>query len=182
MRLKGGDPFVFGRGGEEAQALVQAQIPFRLIPGISAGIGGLGYAGIPVTHREVNHAVTFVTGHLAGKDTPELLDWSAIARATPVIVIYMAMSRLEAIADLLMQAGRDGGEKLAIVTHATMPEQRVVTGTLGSAAALAAKYDLQPPSIIVIGDVVDLHNELSWFGAAFEAKTENLPSVPAIRR
>ena len=128
--LKGGDPFVFGRGGEEAQALVQAQIPFRLIPGISAGIGGLGYAGIPVTHREVNHAVTFVTGHLAGKGTPELLDWGAIAKATPVIVIYMAMSRLGAIADLLMQAGRDGGEKIAIVTHATMPEQRVVTGTL----------------------------------------------------
>jgi uroporphyrin-III C-methyltransferase len=168
LRLKGGDPFVFGRGGEEAQALVQARIPFRLIPGISAGIGGLGYAGIPVTHREVNHAVTFVTGHLAGKDAPELLDWGAIAQATPVIVIYMAMSRLEAIADLLMQAGRDSGEKIAIVTHATMPEQRVVTGTLGAAAVLAAKYNLQPPSIIVIGDVVDLHSELSWFGAAFE--------------
>ena len=168
LRLKGGDPFVFGRGGEEAQVLVQAQIPFRLIPGISAGIGGLGYAGIPVTHREVNHAVTFVTGHLAGKDAPELLDWGAIAKATPVIVIYMAMSRLEAIADLLMQAGRDRGEKIAIVTHATMPEQRVVTGTLGSAAALAAKHNLQPPSIIVIGDVVDLHGELSWFGTAFE--------------
>ena len=170
LRLKGGDPFVFGRGGEEAQALVQAQIPFRLIPGISAGIGGLGYAGIPVTHREVNHAVTFVTGHLAGKDTPELLDWAAIAKATPVIVIYMAMNRLAAIADLLMQAGRDNCEKIAIVTHATMPEQRVVTGSLGAAAALADKHDLQPPSIIVIGEVVDLHNELSWFGAAFEGQ------------
>jgi uroporphyrin-III C-methyltransferase len=170
LRLKGGDPFVFGRGGEEAQSLVQAQIPFRLIPGISAGIGGLGYAGIPVTHREVNHAVTFVTGHLAGKNAPELLDWASIAKATPVIVIYMAMSRLAAIADLLMQAGRDAGEKIAIVTHATMPEQRVVTGTLGAAAALVAKYDLQPPSIIVIGDVVDLHDELAWFGAAFKAQ------------
>ena len=169
LRLKGGDPFVFGRGGEEAQALVQAQIPFRLIPGISAGIGGLGYAGIPVTHREVNHAVTFVTGHLAGKDEPELLDWSAIAKATPVIVIYMAMSRLEAIGDLLMQAGRNSSEKIAIVTHATMPEQRVVTGTLGTAAVLAAKYNLQPPSIVIIGDVVNLHSELSWFGTAFKS-------------
>lgn len=168
LRLKGGDPFVFGRGGEEAQMLVRAEVPFRLIPGISAGIGGLGYAGIPVTHREVNHAVTFVTGHLAGKDTPELMDWAAIAKATPVIVIYMAMSRLASIADLLIAAGRAPNEKIAIVTHATMPEQRVVTGELGAAAALAAEYDLEPPSIIVIGDVVDLHAELSWFARPFD--------------
>ena len=85
---------MFGRGGEEAQALVAADIPFRMIPGISAGVGGLGYAGIPATHRDVNHAVTFVTGHLAGKGQAELLDWASIAKASPVIVIYMAMSRL----------------------------------------------------------------------------------------
>ena len=169
LRLKGGDPFIFGRGGEEAQALVAADIPFRLIPGISAGVGGLGYAGIPATHREVNHAVTFVTGHLAGKSSDkgeaELLDWTAIAKASPVIVIYMAMSRLSVIADLLMQAGRAADEPVAIVTHATTPKQRIATGTLADAAAMAERHGLEPPSIIVIGGVVDLAETLNWFGA-----------------
>ena len=164
LRLKGGDPFIFGRGGEEAQALVAADIPFRLIPGISAGVGGLGYAGIPATHREVNHAVTFVTGHLAGKGEAELLDWAAIAKASPVIVIYMAMSRLGVIADLLMAAGRPAEEPVAIVTHATTPRQKIATGTLAEAAQLAEAHGLEPPSIIVIGGVVDLAETLSWFG------------------
>ena len=168
LRLKGGDPFVFGRGGEEAQALVAAAVPFRVIPGISAGIGGLGYAGIPATHRDVNHAVTFVTGHLAGKSSEggkaELLDWAAIAKASPVIVIYMAMSRLAVIADLLMQAGRAADEPVAIVTHATTPQQKIVTGKLAAAADLAAAHKLEPPSIIVIGEVVNLADTLGWFG------------------
>ena len=164
LRLKGGDPFIFGRGGEEAQALAAADIPFRLIPGISAGVGGLGYAGIPATHREVNHAVTFVTGHLAGKGEAELLDWAAIVKASPVIVIYMAMSRLGVIADLLMAAGRPADEPVAIVTHATTPRQRIATGTLAEAAQLAETQALEPPSIIVIGGVVDLAETLSWFG------------------
>ncbi len=164
LRLKGGDPFIFGRGGEEAQSLVMADIPFRIIPGISAGVGGLGYAGIPTTHREVNHAVTFVTGHLAGKGQAELLDWDAIAKASPVIVVYMAMSRLGVIADLLMAAGRSDKEAVAIVTHATLPQQQVVTGQLGDAAQLVEKHKLEPPSIIVIGGVVDLAETLRWFG------------------
>ena len=164
LRLKGGDPFIFGRGGEEAQALVAADISFRMIPGISAGVGGLGYAGIPATHRDVNHAVTFVTGHLAGKGEAELLDWASIAKASPVIVIYMAMSRLAVIADLLMQAGRSADEPVAIVTHATTPRQRVATGRLADAAQLAADNGLEPPSIIVIGAVVDLAETLHWFG------------------
>ncbi|MDA8776303.1 uroporphyrinogen-III C-methyltransferase [Alphaproteobacteria bacterium] len=164
LRLKGGDPFIFGRGGEEAQALVAADISFRMIPGISAGVGGLGYAGIPATHRDVNHAVTFVTGHLAGKGEAELLDWASIAKASPVIVIYMAMSRLAMIADLLMQAGRSADEPVAIVTHATTPRQRIATGRLADAAQLAADNGLEPPSIIVIGAVVDLAETLHWFG------------------
>ncbi|MCH1568198.1 MAG: uroporphyrinogen-III C-methyltransferase [Alphaproteobacteria bacterium] len=164
LRLKGGDPFIFGRGGEEAQALVAADIPFRMIPGISAGVGGLGYAGIPATHRDVNHAVTFVTGHLAGKGEVELLDWASIAKASPVIVIYMAMSRLGIIADLLINAGRAADEAVAIVTHATTPRQRVVRGHLADAAQLAEKHELEPPSIIVIGEVVDLADTLNWFG------------------
>ena len=164
LRLKGGDPFIFGRGGEEAQALVAADISFRMIPGISAGVGGLGYAGIPATHRDVNHAVTFVTGHLAGKGEAELLDWASIAKASPVIVIYMAMSRLAVIADLLMQAGRNADEPVAIVTDATTPRQRIATGRLADAAQLAADNGLEPPSIIVIGAVVDLAETLHWFG------------------
>ena len=164
LRLKGGDPFIFGRGGEEAQALVAADIPFRMIPGISAGVGGLGYAGIPATHRDVNHAVTFVTGHLAGKGEVELLDWASIAKASPVIVIYMAMSRLGIIADLLINAGRAADEAVAIVTHATTPRQRVVRGNLADVAQLAEKHELEPPSIIVIGEVVDLADTLNWFG------------------
>ena len=167
LRLKGGDPFVFGRGGEEAQALVAADIPFRIIPGVSAGIGGLAYAGIPATHRDVNHAVTFVTGHLAGKSSDggaaELLDWGSIAKASPVIVIYMAMSRLAVIADLLMAAGRAADEPVAIVTHATTPQQKLVTGRLADAADLATAHGLQPPSIIVIGEVVNLAETLAWF-------------------
>ncbi len=164
LRLKGGDPFIFGRGGEEAHALVAADISFRMIPGISAGVGGLGYAGIPATHRDVNHAVTFVTGHLAGKGEAELLDWASIAKASPVIVIYMAMSRLAVIADLLIQAGRSADEPVAIVTHATTPRQRIATGRLADAAQLAADNGLEPPSIIVIGAVVDLAETLHWFG------------------
>jgi uroporphyrin-III C-methyltransferase len=164
LRLKGGDPFVFGRGGEEAQALVAADIPFRVIPGISAGVGGLGYAGIPATHRDVNHAVTFVTGHLAGKGQAELLDWASIAKASPVIVIYMAMSRLAVIAELLMQAGRSADEPMAIVTHATTPRQRIAAGRLAEAAKLAEQHNLEPPSIIVIGEVVNLAETLNWFG------------------
>ena len=164
LSLKGGDPFIFGRGGEEAQALVAADISFRMIPGISAGVGGLGYAGIPATHRDVNHAVTFVTGHLAGKGEAELLDWASIAKASAGIVIYMAMSRLAVIADLLMQAGRSADEPVAIVTHATTPRQRIATGRLADAAQLAADNGLEPPSIIVIGAVVDLAETLHWFG------------------
>lgn len=164
LRLKGGDPFVFGRGGEEAQALVAADIPFRMIPGISAGVGGLGYAGIPATHRDVNHAVTFVTGHLAGKGQAELLDWASIAKASPVIVIYMAMSRLAVIAELLLKAGRSADEPVAIVTHATTPRQRIATGCLAEAAKLAEQHNLEPPSIIVIGEVVNLAETLNWFG------------------
>ncbi len=156
LRLKGGDPFIFGRGGEECEALAAANINFRIIPGISAGVGGLAYAGIPVTHRAVNHAVTFVTGHLAGGDEPELLDWQAIARAAPVIVIYMGLSRIEAIADLLLCGGRADDEPVAIVTHASMPMQSVYKTTLGKIVGDSELTNLKPPSLIVIGKVVDL--------------------------
>src|SRR5438309_4825258 len=106
LRLKGGDPCVFGRGGEEALALAEAAIPFRIVPGITAGIGGLAYAGIPVTHRDINSAVTFVTGHSSDGAVPQGVDWQAIGRGSPVIVIYMGLRHLDAIAARLIAAGR----------------------------------------------------------------------------
>jgi len=163
LRLKGGDPFVFGRGGEEAQALVEQNIAIRIIPGISAGIGGLAYAGIPVTHRDVNHAVTFITGHLAGDSAAEKMDWAAISRGSPVIVIYMAMRKLPAISRLLREAGRRDNEPVAIVTHATTPRQKVLITTLGSAVNDVEAHGMEPPSIIVIGEVVYLQAILSWY-------------------
>ncbi|MEE8276309.1 MAG: uroporphyrinogen-III C-methyltransferase [Alphaproteobacteria bacterium] len=163
LRLKGGDPFVFGRGGEEALALAAARVPFRVVPGITAGTGGLAYAGIPVTHRALNSAVTFLTGHTAG--TGDDLDWEAIARGSPVIVVYMALKHLGAIAARLMANGRDGAEPAAIVAGAATPRQRVVETTLGDAAAAARRHAIEPPALVVIGEVVRLRAGLDWLGA-----------------
>lgn len=165
LRLKGGDPFMFGRGGEEALALVEAGVPFRVIPGMTAGIGGLGYAGIPTTHRDTNHAVTFVTGHIAGGGVPENLDWPSIAKGSPVIVLYMALSHLARIAELLIDAGRDPSEPVALVRNATLPDQQVLETTLNRAAADVAATGFQAPAIIVIGEVVRLRASLDWLGA-----------------
>jgi uroporphyrin-III C-methyltransferase len=165
LRLKGGDPFVFGRGGEEALALVDAGIPFRLVPGVTAGIGGLGYAGIPVTHRDVNHAITFVTGHMAGGDVPENLDWPSIAKGSPVIVLYMALSHLDRIAGLLIANGRRADEPVALVRNATLKDQQVLETTLGTASADVAAANFKAPAIIVIGEVVRLRAGLDWLGA-----------------
>ncbi|MCB1336501.1 MAG: uroporphyrinogen-III C-methyltransferase [Maritimibacter sp.] len=161
LRLKGGDPFVFGRGGEEAQDCLRAGVPVRIVPGISAGIGGLAYAGIPVTHGAVNSAVTFVTGHDAGGDTPPL-DWAAIARASPVIVIYMGMRNLGEIAARLMDAGRAPDEPVALVQSAATPDQRVLETTLGQAAADAAAAGVGAPAIVCIGRTVLLRQALDW--------------------
>jgi uroporphyrin-III C-methyltransferase len=135
LRLKGGDPFVFGRGGEEAQTLVQHGIPVRIIPGISAGIGGLAYAGIPVTHRDVNQSVTFVTGHDQSGNTPSSVNWEAIAQGSQVIVIYMGMKHIGQISAALIGAGRPASEPVAVVTTATTADQRVLETTLGTIEA-----------------------------------------------
>lgn len=165
LRLKGGDPFVFGRGAEEALALVQAGIPFRVIPGISAGIGGLSHAGIPLTHRHVNSAVTFVTGHGATGQVPDGLDWAAIARGSPAIVLYMALSHLGEIAARLMAAGRSGDEPVAVVARATTPAERVLETTLARAAQAVQDAGIEPPALVVIGEVVRLRAGLDWVGA-----------------
>jgi uroporphyrin-III C-methyltransferase len=165
LRLKGGDPFVFGRGGEEALTLVEAGVPFRIVPGISAGIGGLAYAGIPVTHRDVNHAVTFLTGHDQSGLTPSSVDWVGVARGAPVIVIYMALKHLKQIAMALIRAGRAPAEPVAIVAGATTGSQQVVETSLGEAAEAVARSGLQPPAIVVVGEVVRLRAALDWLGA-----------------
>jgi uroporphyrin-III C-methyltransferase len=164
LRLKGGDPCVFGRGGEEALALAEAGIPFRIVPGITAGIGGLAYAGIPVTHRDVNSAVTFVTGHSSDGAVPEGVDWQAIARGSPVIVIYMGLRHLDAIAARLLAAGRAPDEPVAIVSKATTPDQRVLVSTLAEAAAAAVTSGIEGPTIIAVGEVVRLRAALDWIG------------------
>jgi len=163
LRLKGGDPFVFGRGGEEAQALARAGVPFRIVPGITAGIGGLAYAGIPVTHRDTNHAVTFITGHgVDGKLTK--LDWAAVSRGAPTLVLYMARKFASEISAALLAAGRAGSEPAAIVANATRPDQQVIVTTLAGLAAAAV--DAPALAIIVIGENVKLADELSWLASA----------------
>jgi uroporphyrin-III C-methyltransferase len=163
LRLKGGDPFVFGRGGEEAQALARAGVPFRIVPGITAGIGGLAYAGIPVTHRDTNHAVTFITGHgIDGKLTK--LDWAAVSRGAPTLVLYMARKFAGDIAQALLAAGRNPDEPAAIIANATRPDQHVTITTL---AGLPAAAENAPAlAVLVIGENVGLARELSWLASA----------------
>jgi uroporphyrin-III C-methyltransferase len=165
LRLKGGDPCVFGRGGEEALALAGAGVPFRIVPGITAGIGGLAYAGIPTTHRDIASAVTFVTGHASGGASPDAVDWAAVARASPVIVIYMGLAHLGRIAERLIAGGRSPDEPVAIVSKATTPAQRVLVATLASAAADAAAAAIEAPTIVAVGEVVRLRATLDWLGA-----------------
>src|SRR5215469_6715025 len=165
LRLKGGDPCVFGRGGEEALALAEAGIPFRIVPGITAAIGGLAYAGIPLTYRGINSAVTLITGHNSDGAVPgeeeSAPDWPAIAGGSPVIVLYMALRHLDDIAHRLIAAGRAPDEPVAIVSKATTAEQRVVTTTLVEAAAAAS--GVESPAIIAVGEVVRLREMLAWY-------------------
>ncbi len=160
LRLKGGDPFMFGRGGEEAGELARADIAFRIVPGISSGLGGLAYAGLPVTHRQTNHAVIFLTGHDENGAVPASVDWSAIARAAPVIVMFMAVKHLPVIASRLREAGRAGSEALTIVSHAASPAQTVTQSTLAEAESLT---DLPTPAIVVLGPVARYRNDLDWY-------------------
>ncbi len=164
LRLKGGDPFVFGRGGEEAQTLVQHQIPIRVIPGITAGIGGLAYAGIPLTHRDVNQSVTFITGHDQRGETPDTLNWRAISDGAQVLVIYMGLKHLATITARLLSAGRAGDEPVAILCNATLPSQQILETTLAEAVADVDLAGLRPPAIICIGRSVSMRQVLDWQG------------------
>ena len=171
LRLKGGDPFVFGRGGEEALALTRGGVPFRVVPGVTAGIGGLAYAGIPVTHRDTNHSVTFITGHGADGHLPKL-DWDAVAKSSPTLVLYMARKTVGEIAAKLMAAGRDASEPAAVVSDASTGKQAVAVTTLGDLGEAATGT---APAIIVIGENVRLREGLDWLGAMTGRKLEPYP-------
>jgi uroporphyrinogen III methyltransferase / synthase len=160
VRLKGGDPFVFGRGGEEVEALSAAGIAFEVVPGVTAGVAAPAAAGIPVTHRELASAVAFVTGH-EDPDKPEsALDWDALASFPGTLVVYMGIRQLESIARRLIAAGRDPEQPAALIERGTLPDQRVLTGTLGTVSMLGAR----PPTIAVFGNVVALRQRLRLAG------------------
>jgi uroporphyrin-III C-methyltransferase len=163
LRLKGGDPFVFGRGGEEAIALREAGVPFRVVPGITAALGGLAYAGIPATHRDLNQSFAFVSGHKTGGALPQRVDWDALAGAAPTIVVYMALGHLREVADRLIAAGRGADEPAAIVAKATTAEQRVIVTTLARAAADAEHAAIGAPAMLVVGPAVALRDRMRWF-------------------
>ena len=164
-RLKGGDPFVFGRGGEEALALVKANVPIRVTPGVTAGIGGLSYAGIPLTNRETNQSVTFITGHDRTGTAPGAIDWHSLAKGSQVIVMYMALRNLESIAAALIAGGRSGDEPTAVVFDATFATQRVLETRLGAAARDVSEQDFTGPAIICIGSNAHMRLAIDWYAA-----------------
>jgi len=156
LRLKGGDPFVFGRGGEEALTLARAGVPFRVIPGVTSGLAALAVAGIPATLRGINRAVVFAAGHGADED----FDWAPLARTGQPIVLYMVMHNLERIAAALIEAGLAGDTPAAVIASATTPKQRVLVSSLEKLPATAREQHLEPPAIVVIGDIVKMRDEL----------------------
>lgn len=162
LRLKGGDPFVFGRGGEEALGLVAAGISFRVIPGVTAGLGGLAYANIPATTRDTNHGVILLTGQYAAGNERRM-DWAAVAQTKLPVILYMGMSRLAEIADALLAGGMPPDLPVAIVNNATTPQQRVFVTTLANAGVDASAQGFGAPSIIAIGEMVRLREALSPF-------------------
>jgi uroporphyrin-III C-methyltransferase len=158
VRLKGGDPFVFGRGAEEALALAAAGVPFRVVPGITAGLGGLASAGIPATHRGVNRAIIFATGH--DPDDEGALDWHALARTGQPIVIYMGLRNLERIARALVEGGLSPDTPAAVISAATTPDQRILVSSLGGIAEAAHRAEPPAPALVVIGEIVPLRARL----------------------
>jgi uroporphyrinogen III methyltransferase/synthase len=162
VRLKGGDPFVFGRGGEEALLLRAAGVPFEVVPGVTSGVAAPAYAGIPVTQRDRASAVALITGHEDPEKPESALDWAALAAFPGTLVFYMGVRRLERIAERLRAAGRPGAEPAAVVERGTLPGQRVVSGTLADIARRAADAEVRAPSITVVGPVAALRDELAW--------------------
>ncbi|MGB9915454.1 MAG: uroporphyrinogen-III C-methyltransferase [Candidatus Bathyarchaeales archaeon] len=165
VRLKGGDPFLFGRGGEEAEALAEKRIDFEVVPGVTSALAAPAYAGIPLTHRDYASSVAIVTGHRAEKGG-KLIKWAELARAVDTIVILMGVERLESTADKLIEGGLDAETPVAIIEQGTSAKQRSVIGKLGTITQTAKEREVKPPAVIVIGQVAKLGEKLSWFKKA----------------
>jgi uroporphyrin-III C-methyltransferase/precorrin-2 dehydrogenase/sirohydrochlorin ferrochelatase len=175
LRLKGGDPFIFGRGGEEIETLAAEGIPFQVVPGITAASGVSAYAGIPLTHRDHAQSCIFVTGHL--KDGSMNLDWDALARPKQTIVVYMGLHGLATLCSELIAHGLPGTTPVAIVQQGTTKNQRVITGTLATLPGNAEVEELHAPTLIIVGGVVTLREKLAWFNPQVEAgKLESMES------
>lgn len=162
VRLKGGDPFIFGRGGEEAEALVEKGIQFEVVPGVSSAVVAPAYAGIPLTHRDYASSVAIITGHSAG-DAERVIDWAKIADAVDTMVILMGVESLDAITAKLLQGGVTPEKPVAIVESGTYPKQRTLIGKLGTIVKEAEAKQIKPPAVIVIGEVANLGRKLAWF-------------------
>jgi len=161
LRLKGGDPFIFGRGGEEIETLMQADVPFQIVPGITAAAGAASYAGIPLTHRNYAQSVLFVTGHL--KDGTMNLNWQALVQPNQTVVVYMGLLGAKVLCTKLIEHGMSGQTPIALVQQATTVNQKVFIGTLTSMPDIIDREDIKPPTLIIVGDVVQLHERLAWF-------------------
>jgi uroporphyrin-III C-methyltransferase len=182
VRLKGGDPCVFGRGGEEALALREAGVPFEIVPGITAGLGVLAYAGIPVTHRGVSSSVTFVTGHQANGSATDGsgVDWDALAAVGGTVVVYMGLSKIDAVTERLLAGGRSAATPAAVIESGTYDRQRTIVGELGTIADLSRRADAGKPALIVIGEVVRLRSAMAWFENAADDLAQNVSDVPLV--
>jgi uroporphyrin-III C-methyltransferase len=167
VRLKGGDPFVFGRGGEEAEALVEAGIEWEVIPGVSSGVAAAAYAGIPLTHRGYSSSVAFITGHEALTGAGPGIDWTIEARAADTLVIFMCAQTIATIARRLIDGGRARSTPMAIIRSGTYQHQEVYTGTLDDLTTIteAGAFKIEPPAIAIIGNVAALSDKLKWFGS-----------------
>lgn len=161
VRLKGGDPFIFGRGGEELEVLVDAGIDYEVVPGITAASGCASYAGIPLTHREHSQTVMFITAHC--ENSVDKLNWKSLAREQQTVVVYMGLLRNEVLVENLVQHGRKGTTPIAVIENGTLPQQRVITGTLQQLPELVTQHQIISPALIVIGEVAALAKKLAWF-------------------
>ncbi|EST54220.1 uroporphyrin-III C-methyltransferase [Brevibacillus panacihumi W25] len=173
VRLKGGDPFVFGRGGEEAEECMKNDIPFEIVPGITAGMGASAYAGIPVTHRSLSKSFAIITGHQAG-DISDEHQWHHLARGVDTLCIYMGVAQLPTITKQLMFHGKSPQTPIALIHWGTLSVQKTVIGTLESIEEKVKEAKIENPSMIIIGEVVRLHHKLNWF------KDEMIPNLPVV--
>ena len=164
VRLKGGDPFIFGRGAEEAEYLFKHNIDFEIIPGVTSAIGSAAYAGIPLTHRLFSSSVAIVTGHEDPKKREPTVKWDKLAKSVNTIVILMGVEELECISYKLIKAGMSKKSNVAVIENGTTMKQRIVKGNLSNIAEIARENEIKPPAIIIIGKVVSLQEKLAWFG------------------